>query len=534
MKNRWIRASFALLAGLAVMTVGMETASAADATTLHRGTSGEPGSIDPQRINGVWEQVVVLDLFLGLTTDDANGDPIPGLAKSWTVSPDKTRYTFKLRDDVKWTDGTPVTAEDAVFGLRRALDPATATPSASLLYVIKNGAAVNTGKMPVDKIGVSAPDSHTVVIDLTSPTPYFLALLTNPVTYPAPKHVIDKYGKDWIKPDHIVTDGAYKFVDWVPQGHITAEKNPGFYDAKNVHIPRVVYEFTEDRSTALRRFRAGEIDINNDVPVDQIPWLKANMPDALHLTPYLATYYYVFNMSKPPFNDKRVRLALSMLVERDVITDKIIRVGDIPAFGVVPPNTANYDGPAVKASFADMGMAERVKKARELLTEAGYGPGFPLHVTLRYNTSDNHKKIATAVAAMWKRAGVLTDLENADVAVHYAALREGDFEIARAGWVADYNDPQNFLALFQDKTATINYSRYNNPAFDKLMDAAANTADLKARSAILHNAEAMAIDDAPVLPIYFYVSKNLVSTRVKGWVDNAEDIHPTRYLSLQP
>ena len=539
-KRRWIRTGVALLAGLAASfsvlgaTAAETGGDIAGATTvLHRGTSGEPGSLDPQLINGVWEHIVVLDLFLGLTTDDAHADTIPGLAKSWTISDDKTRYTLFLRDDVKWTDGTPVTAEDAVLGLRRALDPKTASPNASLLYVIKNGEAVNTGKLPVEQLGVSAPDAHTVVIDLAAPTPYFLDLLAHPVTYPVPKHVIDKYGKDWIKPDHIVTDGPYKFSEWVPQSHITAVKNPGFYDAKSVSIGQVVYEFTEDRSAALRRFRAGELEINNDVPVDQIPWLKANMPASLRLAPFLATYYYVFNMSKPPFDDKRVRQALSMLVERDVITDKIMKVGDIPAFGIVPPGTAHY-GTGAKAPFADLDMATRVQRARDLLAAAGYSRDYPLHVTLRYNTSDNHKRIAMAIAAMWKRAGVLTDFQNSDVAVHYAAMREGDFEVARAGWVADYNDPQNFLMLFSDKSWTINYSRYDNPAFDTLMAEAAKTADLDARAAILHKAEAMAIDDAPILPIYFYVSKNLVSPRVKGWMDNPENVHPTRYLSLEP
>ncbi len=530
MTNRWIRTALAMIATLAALLIATE---AAGASTLHRGTSGEPGSLDPELISGTWEVIVVEDLFLGLTTDNAHGDAVASLAKSWTVSPDKTRYTFKLRDDVRWTDGSPVTAQDAVFGLRRAVDPKTAAPMASLLNVIRNAAAINVGKMPPDKLGVSAPDAHTVVIDLVSPTPYFIDLLSNPVSYPLPKHVVEKYGKDWIKPAHIATDGPYKFAEWVPQSHIHAVKNPDFYDAKDVQIDDVYYELTEDRSAALRRFRAGELDINNDIPIDQITWLRKNMADELHIAPYLGTYYYVYNMTKPPFNDKRVRVALSMLVDRETITDKILRTGEKPAYGLVPPNIAHYDG-AVKASFAMLDKAERLKRARQLLSDAGYGPGHPLHVTIRYNTSENHKKIATAVSAMWKRAGVQTDLLNADVTVHYAALREGDFEVARASWIADYNDPQDFLLVLSAKSSALNYSRYHNPVYNRYLDEAAHEIDLKKRAAILRKAEITAIEDAPILPIYYYVSKNLVAKRVKGWVDNPENIHPTRYLSLQP
>jgi oligopeptide transport system substrate-binding protein len=522
---------YTVLAAWAVLSLAV--APSAQASTLHRGTSGEPGTIDPQKMNGDWEHIVIEDLFLGLTTDDAHGDAIPGLATSWTVNEDKTRYTFTLRNDVRWSDGKPVTAEDAVLGFRRAVDPKTASPNASLLYIIKNAAAVNTGKLPVDQLAVRAPDAHTVVIDLVSPTPYFLDLLSHPVTYPVPSHVFRAYGEDWIRADHIVTDGPYKFAEWVPQAHIRAVKNPDFYDAKSVSIDEVYYYPTEDRSAALRRFRAGELDINNDVPIDQIAWLKSNMPGELRLAPFLATYYYVYNMSKPPFNDKRVRVALSMLVDRETITDRILRTGDIPAYGVVPPGIANYDG-GVKASFAVLDEAERIKRARALLADAGFGSGNPLRVTLRYNTSENHKKVATAISAMWKRAGVQTELLNADVAVHYAALREGDFEVARASWVADYNDPQNFLILLSDKTWTINYSRYLNPIFDRYMIEASKAPDVRARAALLRKAEIAAIEDAPILPIYFYVSKNLVSTHVKGWVDNLENVHPTRFLSLQP
>ena len=521
---RLVLASLILIAGT--------SAALAQGNILRRGISGEPGTLDPELINGVWEHIVVEDLFLGLTTDDAHADTIPGLAKSWTISPDKTRYTLTLRDDVKWTDGTPVTAEDAVFGLRRAVDPLTASPNASLLYIIKNAAAINTGKMKPDQLGVSAPDAHTVVIDLVAPAPYFIDLLSHPVTYPLPKHVVEKYGRDWIKADHIVTDGPYKFAEWVPQSYIRAVKNPDFYDAASVKIDEVDYYTTEDRSAALRRFRAGELDINNDVPIDQIAWLRKNMPDELRIAPYLGTYYYVFNMSKPPFNDKRVRQALSMLVERETITDRILRTGDKPAYGVVPPGTAHYDGP-VRASFAMLDPAERVKRAKQLLIDAGYGPDHPLKITLRYNTSENHKKIATAIAAMWKRAGVQTELQNSDVAVHYAALREGDFQVARAGWIADYNDAQNFLMLFSDKTWAINYSRYDNPVFDRYMNEATHATDIDQRAALMRKAEITAIEDAPILPIYYYVSKNLISTQVKGWIDNPEDVHPTRFLSLE-
>ena len=519
-------------AALFVCVAAFLAAASVQGSTLRRGIGGEPGTLDPQLIGGVWESIVVEDLFVGLTTNDAKGDAIPGVAESWTVSPDGTRYSFKIRPGITWSDGTPVTAEDAVFGLQRALDPATASQMAQLLYIIKNGAEINAGKMPVDKLGVSAPDDHTVVIDLVSPAPYFLDLLANPVAYPVPKRMIEKYGKDWIKPGNAVSDGPYKLVDWVPQSHIEAVKNPKFYDAKSVDIDKVLYYTLEDSAAALQRFRAGEFDITYGAPLDQLDWLKKNMADEIHLTPSLSMFYIAFNMTKPPFNDKRVRLALSMLIEREIITDKILKTGSKPAYGLVPPGIKNYGEP-VKASFASMSPADRLKKARELLKEAGYGPDHPLHVTLRYNTGANAKKLVTATAAMWKRAGVETDLLNADVTIHYAALRQGDFQAALAGWIADYDDPQDFLLLFQDHTGSLNYSHYNSPKFEALMQEATDTVDIKKRAALMRQAEVTMISDVPIAPVWYSVNLSLVSTAVKGWVDNLQYIHPTRFLTLQ-
>jgi oligopeptide transport system substrate-binding protein len=519
------------LAGLGAALVFGVSGAAFAAGELRIANSGEPDTLDPHHASGVWENRIIGDMFMGLTTEAADGSVIPGAAERWQVSDDGTVYTFTLRDHT-WSDGAPVTAEDFVFALRRILDPAEAAEYASLLYTIKNAKALNEGAIEgMDQLGVRARDPNTLEVTLESPTPYFIEQLTHYTAFPLPRHKVEELGDDWVKPGHIVGNGPYTVVEWLPNTHVKAEKNPAFYDAASVSIDTVHFFPSEERNAATKQFRAGEIDIQYDFASEQIDWLKENMPDETRIFPWLGIYYYAINTRKAPFDDPTLRQALAMAIDREAITDKVLRTGELPAYSFVPPGTGNYGEPAY-VSWKDTAYAERLARAKELIAEAGFGPDNPLRLQLRYNTSENHKKIAVAVAAMWKQLGIQTELFNSEVKVHYNDVQEGNFEVARAGWIADYNDAHNFLYLMDSSTGVLNYAGYSSGEFDRLMAEASWTADLEARADLLRQAEAVALAEMPNIPIYYYVSKNLVAPHVEGWVDNTKDIHRTRWLSV--
>lgn len=518
-----------LIGPMAVMlTLSFTTSLQAD--TLRLAIMGEPASLDPHKISGTWENDVVGDLFEGLLTEAADGTRIPGVAASWDISDDGTVYTFTLRDDAKWSDGEPVTADDFVFAYQRILTPATAANYAYLLYPIKNAEAVYTGEADASTLGVEAIDATTLQVTLERSTPYFLEQLSHYTAYPVPRHAVEAHGNQWSRPGNMVSNGAFQLTEWQSQTRITASRNPYFHDADAVALDEVVYFPIEERNTALNRFRAGEIDIAREFPTQQYQWLQDNLPDAVQVAPYLGIYYYVFNARDGHATaDPRVREALSLAVRREVITNHILGTGEVPAYSFVPPNVSHYAAPSL--NFADLSQDERLERARELLQEAGYGPDNPLELMLRYNTSEDHRKVAIAVAAMWKPLGIDVELYNAEVAVHYADIRQGDFDVARAGWIGDYNDAQNFLSLLESNVSN-NYGAYSSPEFDALMSEAANTQDIDERAALMAEAEAIALDNSATLPIYYYVSRNLVSTDLVGWETNIEDIHRSRWVSF--
>jgi len=519
--------------------VSLLMSSAAYAVTLHMHNGGDPGSLDPHKVSGDWENRVVGDYLEGLVTEDPGANPIPGQAESWDISEDGTVYTFHLRDDIFWTDGEPVTAEDFVFAFQRIMDPATASDYAYLQYPIKNAAPINAGEITdFDELGVKAIDDKTLEITLEQPTPYFLDALMHYTAYPVPKHLVEELGDDWTDVENIVGNGPYKIVEWVPGSYVRSEKNEDYYDAEDVAIDEVYYYVLEDQAAALNRYRAGEFDILTDFPSDQYEWMQENLPGQAHVEPFLGVYYYVLNQESEPLSDVRIREALSMSVLRDVIGPDVLGTGELPAYGWVPPGTGNYVDEPYMPEWAELPYEERVARAVELMTEAGYGPDNPLTLQLRYNTNDNHQRIAVALAAMWEPIGVNIELFNSEVAVHYDALRAGDFQIGRAGWLLDYNDPSNTLDLLKtgvEQGGTMNwgnnYGRYSNPEFDALLDQAAAEQDLDARAELLFQAETLAMDEFAAIPIYWYVSKNVVSPAISGFEDNAKDIHRTRWLS---
>ena len=517
-----------LFAGAVLM---LANAVAAGAVTLNLYNESDPASLDPHKMSGDWEDRIAADIFEGLLTEDIDAKPIPGQATSWDISEDGLTYTFHLRDGIKWSDGKPVTAGDFVYALRRIEDPATASSYAYLQYPIKNAKAINSGEITdLTQLGVKAIDDKTLEITLESPTPYFLSALTHYTAYPVPKHVVEAKAQDWIKIENIVTNGPYKPIEWVPGSHVKTEKNPEYYGTADLKIDNVIFYVLDDTSAALKRYRAGEFDIMTEFPADQYQWLEENHPGEARVAPFAGLYYYVMNSTKPPLDDVRVRQALSMAVNREVIGPQILGTGELPAYGWVPPGMNNYVEKSYRAQWADLDYGAKVEKAKALLAEAGYGPDKPLKIQLRYNTNEDHKRIAIAISAMWKALGVETELYNAETKVHYAELKEGQLEVARAGWLADYDDPINFLQLLRSDIQD-NYGRWQNAEFDALLAQSAQTQDLAARAKLLYEAEKIAIDDTAAMPLYYYLSRNVVSPKIKGYHDNTFDKHRTRWLS---
>ena len=498
--------------------------------TLRIGNTGEPATLDPHGVTGVWENRPVGELFNGLLTEDAAARSVPGAAVSWTLSDDGRTYTFKLRPGATWSDGQPVTAGDFVYAFRRIIDPVRAAKYASILYPIQNAAALNGKKMEgLEKLGVREVAPDTLEITLENPTSYFLDLLTHYTTFPVPKHVVEKHGNDWIKPGNIVSNGPYILKEWTPNTQIVMEKNQKYYDAANVKIEKIIFIPNEDRSATLRQFRANELDWVTDFPSDQIDLIKQSLSKEVRIAPYLGIYYFALNSAKAPLSDLRIRQALSLAVDRTVITDRVLRTGEIPAISFVPPGLANYE-PATVPGFTEP-QADRDSKALELLRLAGYGPDKPLKLSLSYNTSENHRRIAVAIAAMWKKLGVDTELANSDVAVHYDTMRQGNYQVGRAGWIGDYPDPQNFLFLYQDGNPQ-NYAKFSSPEFEDLMKQASRTVDPVERGKLYQKAEGLALSSYVNIPIYYYVSKNLVSQKIEGYQDNTKDSHRVRWMSL--
>ena len=517
--------------GLATATAISLVSLASFAAELRVGNPGEPDTLDPHHTTSIYESRIIKNMFLSLITQDAAGKVIPGAAESWTVSDDGLVYTFTLRDHT-WSDGVPVTAGDFEFALRRLLAPETAAQYASILYNIKNAKPLNEATMDgMENLGVKVIDDKTLEITLENPAPYFIEQLTHATAFPVPKHKIEEVGEDWIKAGNLVSNGAYIFTEWVPNDHVTIVKNDAFYDAENVTIDQVTFYPTEERNAGTKRYRAGEIDIQFDFASEQIDWLRDNLPEETRIAPWLATYYYTFNLEKPPFDNPAVRQALSMTIDRETIVDKVLRTGEVAAYAMVPPGAGGNDEPG-EVAWKEMAHDERVAEAKELLAEAGYGPDNPLKFQLRYNTSEQHKKVAIAIASMWKDLGVQPELFNSEVKVHYNDLQEGNYEVARAGWVADYNDAQNFLYLMKGDTGALNYAQYASPEYDSLMSQSDATTDLAERKKLMQEAERVAMKDLPVAPIFHNVSKNLVSPRVQGYEDNVANVHPVRFMSL--
>lgn len=504
-----------------------------DTTSLIRVNGDEIRSLDPHRISVTTELRVICDLFQGLTDIDPEAIPIPGQAERWSVSSDGLLWTFHLRQGLTWSDGVPLTAQDFVYSFRRLAAPQTASVYASLISPIVGADAILAGDLPPERLGVRAVNDLTLEITLNAPQPVFPEMMAFSAMVPVPRHVIEQYGEKWSRPENIVNNGAFKVESWQRQAKMELVKNPRFHAADTVALERLSYIPISDNMMAVRRFRAGEVDIIPEFPDPMGPILKQQLGGQVRIALFQASYYYVFNTTVAPFDDKRVRQALSMAVDRKPLVDSVMRSGYREAFSIVPPNTGFY-GPALRPDWADWSHDERLAKAAALLKSAGITPQTPLDVELRINTSDTHERIGLAIAQMWKPLGVNVTLFNSEAAVHFSQMRAGNFSVSRAGWVADYNASDNFLFLFKSTNKGLNYPRYNSPQFDTAFTNGVQEADIDTRIAYLREAEAIMIDDSPILPIYYYVSKTLVASDVTGWADNAPNRHRSRWLGFAP
>lgn len=512
------------------LSAGVFYAPAFAEVVYNRGSAAEPQSVDPHKTSTVYEANVLRDLFQGLVMQDEKANVIPGAAESWTVSDDGTVYTFKLRKGGVWSDGSPVTANDFVFAFHRLEDPATGAEYASMLYPVKGAEDFNTNKGKAEDMGVKAIDADTLEVTLKAPAPYFLEMLTHQATYPVNKASIDKLGADWIKPGKLVSNGPFTLAEWVPNDHLKLVKNPKFWDAANIKIDVVNFIPTEDRSSAIKRFEAGELDSYDDLPTEQLADLKTKFGDQIRVGPQLGTYYFAIKTDKAPWDNVELRNAISMAIDRDFMAEKVWQNSMLPGYSMVPPGIEGYT-PAM-AKYADTSQIDREDEAKKILEKLGYTPEHPLKMEIRYNTSENHKNTAVAVQEQLKPLGVEVSLLNTDTKTHYAFLQnKGNYDVARAAWIADYKDPENFLGISR-KASGINYSNYNNPKFEEAMDkAAAAGGNSQERMKDLADAERILVDDAGVIPLLYYSYHDIVSSKLHGFTDNVMDVHPSRFIS---
>ena len=507
---------------------------------LQRGISANPDTLDPHKASAQWENIIIGDMLEGLYVEAADGIPQLAMAESKTVDESQTVYTFTLRD-ATWSDGVPVTADDFVFAFRRLQDPATAAQYASLLWLVKNAKAVNSGELPPEELGVRAIDDKTLEITLEYPAPYLPGLLTHYSSFPVPKHVVEEHGDAWIRPENIEVNGPYKLEEWTIGAQVIATKNEAWHGGpENLCFDTVAYFPITDLNAVERRIEAGTLDINNAFEGPRKAEIMERLPGWVRTDPSLTLTYWVFNTDLPPFDDVRVRKALTMSLNREFMTENVLTPGFEPAYSFVPPGINNFVSPEEQFQFewSTWPREQRLEEARRLLTEAGFGPDNPLEFQYTYrNTGDNPKPPPVA-QANWRDIGdwVRSELVMQDTKVLYSRLRQADFTVSDAGWVADYNDPQNFLYLLDSDTGQMNYGNYSNPEFDALLAESNMELDMERRAGLLARAEEIMLNDYPLSPMWFLVNQNLVDPSLTGWADNVMDIHRSRYLcrSEQP
>ena len=507
-----------LLAGMPVPAAGSNDTGA----TLHRGLGPEPDSLHIHQAQGLPALQILRDIYEGLLTFDAAGRLVGGVAEAWELSADGLELSLQLRSDATWSNGDRVVAGDFVRAWQAAVAPATQARTASLLAPVRQAQKITAGEADPSTLGIQALDDGQLRISLAQPAPWFLEVLAHPVSFPMHPDANDQR----------LVNGAFAIAEMVPQSHIRLERNPGFHGAGSVRLQTVWYYPVEDPGAELSRYRSGELDITETIPPGRYAWLRENLGDELRISPYLGSFWLGLNLRRPPFQDSaELRRALALAIDRETLSRVVLGAGETPAWSVVPTGIDGYQPPADPA--AEMPAGERLALARELYARAGYGDDRPLRVELRFNTSTQHRRMAVAVAAMWKQAlGVRTELVQEEWKVFVNNRSQGAItQVFRGGWIADYADPASFLDLFRGGEA-LNNTFYHNPRFDQLLSEAAVLPG-EQRLQMLQQAEALLLSDTPVIPLYQYVSRHLVKPRVGGFVDNLRDTHLSRYLFVQ-
>lgn len=498
---------------------------------LHKANETEPQTLDPHRAQGVSDSNILRDLYEPLVMEAPDGALIPGAAERWSLSDDGRVYTFWLRPEGRWSNGDPVTANDWVFSMRRAVDPATLSIYSSILYPIKNAEAINKAELPPEQLGVRAVGPLTLEITLQNPTPFFLGLLNHSMAYAVHPPSVSEHGDKFARPGKLISNGAYRLRDWVVQSHVELERNEFYRENDQTIIDNVFYYAIENSDAVFARYRADELDFTTNIPLRQLEYIKNTLPNDFVAAPYLGSYYYGLNVTRPPFKDAPgLRRALAMAVDREIITEKLSGAGEVPAYGWVPP-VQGYTQQSPE--WAGWTAEQRHAEARRLYAAAGYGPDNPLIVEILYNTSQEHKRLAIAISAMWKQVlGVETRLLNQEwkVFLQTRALR-AETEVFRSGWIGDYNDANTFADLLHSENAQ-NDSGWANRRYDQLLELAAVEIDAKQRARYLEEAERILLAEQPIIPLYFYVSKHLVKPWVGGFVPNIMDHTYTKDLYI--
>lgn len=508
-------------------------AQLADQQQIVRHIKDEPASLDPLKAVGLPEIQVIRDLFEGLTNQDAQGKIVPGVAQSWSSSDNKT-WIFTLRNNARWSNGEPVTAQDFVYSWQRLVNPNNSSAFAwfAALSGIENAAAITKGEMTPDKLGVVAQDKSRLKVTLDRPVPWFPALVANVALFPVPQKVIEQQGDSWTAPGKLVGNGAYQLSERVVNEKIVLTRNPHYWDDAHSVLTKVTFVPINEESSATKRYRSNDIDITESFPKNMYALLKKTLPGQVYTPDQLGTYYYAFNTQKGPTADVRVRRALTWSIDRQIIADKVLGTGEKPAWHFTPDVTAGF---RPLPSFMQQHDQNSLNaQAKALLAAAGYGPDKPLHLKLLYNTSESHQKIAIAVASMWKKnLGVDVTLENQEWKTYIDSRNSGNFDVIRASWVGDYNEPSTFLNLLTSGNSS-NIARFSNADYDAALAKASKESSDQARNSDYNRAEQILAQQAPIAPIYQYTNGRLIKPWVKGYpITNPEDVAYSRELWIE-
>ncbi len=486
---------------------------------LVRANDAEAATLDPAKAEGIPEMHILRDLFEGLVIQDRDGNITPGVAESWETEGNKT-FVFHLRKDAKWSNGDPVTADDFVYALRRAVDPKTASPNVWYLKLTKinNIADVAEGKKPLGALGVTAVDKHTLRFELDSKVPYFVAMTGHTSMMPVHKANLESSDRPWSDPKQFVGNGAFLLDEWVVNERVELKKNPNYWDSDDTHLNQVTYIPFENQNASINRYAVGEVDITSDVPTHMAQKLQKEYQQAYTAVPLLCTYYYAFNTTRAPFDDVRVRQAVSYSIMRDVVTNGVTQVGNLPAYTFAHEYTAGFD--ATQPEYSQWTQKQRDEKAQQLLKEAGYDASNPLDFKLLYNTSESNKSIAVAIASMLKNnLGAKVELENQEWKSYLVSRRQGDFDVMRASWCGDYNEASTFLSLLRSGSSG-NFARYSSEAYDQAMESALSATTEQERQTFYDQAEQALAVDMPIAPIYYYMQARLVRPTIGGFAKN--------------